>query len=240
MIRGNQVLVRVHGVFTFVNDVLLIPMFTLLVLEVCDAIATQGAAVFDLTNLGFCALFGAEWALGLAIAENRWAYLRNPLRLADLVSSIPVGHLFQSVRVVRLLRVLRLARAVWRAKRYQGPVLRLLRAVSIILASVGAGALAMRIVEPALVPDMFTAAWWSLSNLAAGEAVGVAPLTNGGRAVAALLATLGVGVIGYVAGFLATMLDDPEEQELLRICNRLESKMDEMSREMKGLRAGRT
>jgi hypothetical protein len=47
-------------------------------------------------------------------------------------------------------------------------------------------------------------------------------------------------VIGYVAGFLATMLDDPEEQELLRICNRLESKMDEMSREMKGLRAGRT
>jgi len=230
-------MVRFHKFLGFINDVLLIPMFTIVLLEISTSMVSKEAGIFGLTNLAFCACFSLEWVLGLAIAEDRKQYLVRPGKLADLVSSIPFGHFFQSVRLIRLVRVVRVLRAVWRAKHYQGPSTRILRVFAVVVSTVGAGALAMRVVEPELVPSLQDALWWALNTVTTVGYYEAFPSTGAGRIVTAVLCTCGVGVFGYVAGFLATIMEDPEEQELLQICSRLESKVDDLSREVARLQA---
>ena len=69
----------------FINDVLLIPMFTIVLLEISTSMLSKEARFFGISNLAFCATFGFEWALGIAIAEDRKRYLLSPGKLADLV-----------------------------------------------------------------------------------------------------------------------------------------------------------
>ncbi len=220
----------------FVNDVLLIPMFTIVVLEISTSLATREVTFFGVANLLFCATFGTEWALGLLLSKDRKRYLVRPDKIADLVSSIPLGHLFQSVRLIRLVRIVRVLRAVWRSKHYQGPSTRILRVLAVVISTVGAGALAMRVVEPELVPSLQDALWWALTTVTTVGYYEEFPSTGGGRIVTAILCTCGVGVFGYVAGFLSTIIEDPEEQELLQICNRLEAKIDDLSHELAELK----
>lgn len=233
-IQTAGAIARFHKLLGFVNDVLLIPMFTLLLVEISSSSSTvsKDASFFGVTNLFFCASFMTEWVLGLVFAEDRRRYLVRPDKVADLVSSIPFGHVFQSIRLVRLLRVVRILRAVWRAKRYQGPATRILRVLAIVLSTVGAGALAMRVVEPELVPNLADALWWALTTVTTVGYYEEFPQTGAGRIVTAVLCTCGVGLFGYVAGFLSTIIEDPEEQELLQICGRLEEKIDGLSREL--------
>ncbi len=227
---------RVYKALGFLNDVLLIPMFTIVFVEISSAITSTGTGVYGVANLVFCASFGAEWVLGLVLAQDRKRYLVRPDKIADLVSSIPFGHFFQSVRIIRLFRVVRVLRAVWRAKQYQGPSTRILRVLAVVVSTVGAGALAMRVVEPGMVPSLQDALWWALTTVTTVGYYDEYPTTGAGRIVTAVLCTCGVGVFGYVAGFLSTIIEDPEEQELLQICNRMEAKIDELSREVEELR----
>ena len=228
-ISGAQ---RFLKALAFFNDVLLIPMFTVVVLEISSTLATNQTALFGISNLFFCACFGTEWLLGLLLARDRKAYLLKPEKVADLISSVPLGHFFQGIRVVRLFRVVRVLRAVWRAKGYRGPGTRILKVFAVVVSTVGAGALAMRVVEPELVPTLSDAVWWALNTVTTVGYYDRFPATDSGRIVSGILCTCGVGVFGYVAGFLSTILEDPEEQELLQICHRLEAKIDCLQAEL--------
>jgi voltage-gated potassium channel len=230
-------LFRFYKTHSFVNDVLLIPMFTLLVVEFARPHMYAELGFSAQVNYFFCATFIVEWFTGLYLAGDRRRYLLRPDKIADLVSSIPFGQVFRSVRVVRVLRIMRLLRAVWRAKRYRGPGTKLLKVLAIVFATISAGALAMRVVEPGIVPTLSDALWWSVNTVTTVGYWSDHPHTDAGRIVAAVLCTCGVGVFGYVAGFLSTVLEDPEELELLDICRRLEAKVDTLSielAEMKG------
>lgn len=224
---------RVHRVLGFVNDLLLLPMFLLVLTEGGGHADTESETL----TLLFCTAFLAEWLVGLATAPDRRAYLRSPARVADLVSSIPFGVVFQSVRVVRLMRVVRLLRMVWRMRRYRGHAARLLQAFSLVAATILSGALAFQVVEPESTRTFTDAIWWAtvtVSTVGYGDMV---PHTQAGRVVAALLIVFGVGVFGYVAGFMANLLSDPEEEEILLLCRRLEEKVDRLQREIAELRA---
>jgi voltage-gated potassium channel len=235
-VPATGTLPRLHKTIGFINDVLLVPMFTIVLVEITGAATAVDAEFYAVTNLFFCASFISEWVLGLVIAEDRKKYLLKPEKIADLVSSIPFGHFFKSIRVVRLFRVVRVLRAVWRAKQYQGPSTRILRVLAVVLSTVGAGALAMRVVEPELVPTLQDALWWALTTVTTVGYYDDFPMTGAGRIVAAILCTCGVGVFGYVAGFLSTIIEDPEEQELLAICNRMEARIEALTSEVSELR----
>ena len=67
---GNQTMdtvARFHKFLGFINDVLLIPMFTLLFLEISSSLVSKQATFFGVTNLVFCASFGLEWVLAACV-----------------------------------------------------------------------------------------------------------------------------------------------------------------------------
>ena len=85
------------------NDLLLVPMFTSLIMDVTNS----GGTISQSSNNFFCALFFLEWILGFWLTRERLKYIRVPARLMDLVSTIPFGGYFQGVRILRLTRLVK-------------------------------------------------------------------------------------------------------------------------------------
>ena len=217
---------QLYSYLTYLNDVLLIPLFTILILELSTA-GTEHAQLFGIANLGFCASFLLEWALGLALATNRWGYIRRLDKMIELVSAIPFGFLFQGFRAIRCLRIARMLRVVWRNKRYQGRGAQILRMATLAIGTVFAGALGLAYLEPTAVEGrLFDAVWWSLVTVSTVGDTDISPVTPAGRGVAAVLIIFGIGVFGYVAGFAASILDDDDEERMMAKIQSLEDKVD--------------
>ena len=225
------------------NDLLLIPMFASIITEATsqDGLASLG----DQTNYLFCALFFTEWMLGFVLSADKKTFLKSPARLMDLISTIPVGGYFQGFRLFRLTRLVKLLRVVLRIKRYRGPGRNLFRTVAVVGATSFAGAYTILIVEGGAAQDcipgsdgcpMITefgdAFWWSIVTISTVGYGDLFPVTLGGRLVAVGLILIGVGVCGYIAGFMANLMsigDDDEEDERM---SRIEKKLDLLAEHM--------
>lgn len=211
----------------FANNLLLLPMFTVMVLETSTGDAKAGFS-YAQANLFFCSMFLIEYFAGLALARCRGSYLRDPTKLTDLVSSVPFGYVFQGLRVVRLLRILRLTRVMWRARRFRGKGAKLVRAAGMVGSLTFAGAMAFRIVEPESTSSLFDAVWWSIVTLSTVGYGDVMPVTSAGRIVAMALILAGIGVFGFMAGFVTSMMEDPEEDEILATVKRIEERLEQL------------
>lgn len=209
----------------YLNDFLLIPMFTIIILETRSDLQADTLRPFQLTNLGFCALFFFEWLLALWISPNKRAFLTSGTQIINLVSCVPFGFLFQGARVFRLFRIVRVFRLAVRARRYRGKGRQLLQMLSLVGSTVLAGALALQIVEPNTGShDQFSdALWWSLVTVSTVGYGDVVPVTGEGKIVAAVLIIFGVGIVGYTAGFMTSILDSEEHELERRAAARLEA-----------------
>lgn len=216
---------RLHGHLGFLNNILLIPLFTIMALELVAGTARERLMTLATLNLGFCAVFLAEWVVGLVVAEKKLRYLVSLEKVLDLVSSIPFGYFFQGMRIARLVRVVRVVRLIVRARRFRGASARVLRALSIMGATVFAGAVGLRIVEPETVPTLADSFWWSLVTLSTVGYGDILPVTGLGRIVAGVLIFFGIGVFGYIAAFMTSLMTDPEEDEILATVKRLETQV---------------
>lgn len=209
----------------FINNLLLIPMFTTIVLDLALGARRFGAA-YDLENLVFCALFFFEWVLELVYAEDRWRHLRRPATLMDLLSSLPFSYAFQGLRGIRVVRIIRVLRVAWRARRYRGRATQAVQAIGVIGSLVLAGGLGLQAVEPTKLSD---ALWWAFVTLTTVGYGDIAPTTGPGRAVASFVMFAGIGVFGYAAGFMTSLFVDAEEDEILSVVRRLDARLEALS-----------
>jgi len=209
---------RAHRRLGNLNDVLMIPMFTEIILDTSMAIHDVDIIeVFALSNLVFCSLFLLEWLISLKLAEDRRAFLTDPGQIISLISCIPFNYVFQAARLFRVFRVLRVFRLATRARRFQGRGAHLLQVSSLVGSTIFAGAMAIRIVEPETFSGFPDALWWSLVTVSTVGYGDITPATGAGRTVASILIIFGVGVVGYIAGFMTSLLSDGERSELAEL-----------------------
>ena len=79
--------------------------------------------------------------------------------------------------------------------------------MAIVGATIFAGAYTIQIVEPQMVDSFVAALWWSLVTVSTVGYGDIFPTTTAGRTVAVILILIGVGVCGYVAGFMTNIYD---------------------------------
>ena len=220
--RGWTGIAVLHNGLTMINNALLVPFFASLIIDFTIPLERVQELWIEQFNLVLCAFFGTEWVLGLIRAKHKVAYLRDPVHVADLVSAIPLSMFFQSIRVVRLSRVVRFAammrgRRLTRLRKRARQAGRLVIMMSMVVMT---GAIAMFLVEPATVPRLEDAIWWSLVSVTTVGYGDIVPETSAGRIVGGALLLFGVGAYGYLAGFVSAVLTDPsyedEQAELKR------------------------
>lgn len=234
----NEILKRAHRILSIVNDILLLPMFLLLVSD----LRQQSLSITN-ESLGdwlMTASFASEWLLGLFLAKVKWAYFVKPAHFFDFISCFPFGTLTKSIRIARLMRVFKVIRFVTRANRYQGPADRFVRLIALVSATVFAGAYSIEIVEPSmLIPDsggspkFTTALWWAWVTISTVGYGDVTPTTEAGRLVATPLIMVGVGVCGYISAFMMQLMNhqDEEEHPTKEDILRLEKKLDRLAKQ---------
>ena len=220
-----------------VNDILLVPMFASFITEA----TSQNVGLSATSNYFFCCLFFTEWVLGFWLAVDRSQFYKSPTKIMDLLSTLPIGRYAQGLRLFRLTRLVKLLRVVLRIKRYSGPGKDLLRVVAVVGATTFAGAYTILIVEGGAEPpegveitltSFGDALWWALVTISTVGYGDLYPVTTGGRMVAVILILIGVGVCGYIAGFMANLMSiGDEDEEELRL-ERVEKKLDMLAQHL--------
>lgn len=182
-------------------------------------------------DTAICAVFFVDFLVTLWRAPDRWRYLYTWGWL-DLISSVPTLDIARWGRVARLARLFRILRAFRAARLLTKAVLRqktesttLAAAILAFLLVIG-GSTAILYFEDspqANIKSAEDAMWWSLTTITTVGYGDRFPVSTGGRVIAVLLMTAGVGLFGTMSAALAAWFlkgeNDATENEvtLLRV-----------------------
>lgn len=198
------------------------------ILETVESIYTGWAVTFGVFEGISLTVFIVEYLARLWVApenpemSSRWAWMRSPLALVDLLAILPaILFLFVPIdlRILRTFRMLRLLKLT----RYS-PALGMLVAVfeeeagaflagffilmlMLIFASSGAW-----LVEHQAQPEAFgsipAAMWWAVATLTTVGYGDVTPVTVAGKLFGAMITVIGIGMAALPAGIIASGLND--------------------------------
>jgi voltage-gated potassium channel len=199
--------------------------------EVLLPVTVQGRLLLAYVDDFICGVFFIDFLLNWVAAEHKWKYLRT-WGWIDLLSSVPVvdalrvGRLARVLRIVRLLRALKVSRFVvlHLVRRRQGAALYGTATVAFTMVIVSSLAvLSFETVPGANIRTAGDALWWALCTIATVGYGDYYPVTWEGRAVAAVLMTVGVGLIGVLSGAMVSWFVRPDyerEKDEIRLLRR--------------------
>jgi voltage-gated potassium channel len=181
-------------------------------------------ATFEILNYvdnAICFIFLADFVGKLVTAESKWGYLK--WGWIDLISSIPDVGLLRWGRVARVVRILRVLRGV-KSSRAIVEFLIKRRAQSaftatalVALLTVVYSSIAILHFEQgdprANIRTAGDALWWAVVTVTTVGYGDRYPVTEGGRLVAAVTITAGVGLFGTFTAFVASWFLAPTEVE---------------------------
>lgn len=239
---GKLVLVKLFAFQQVLNNLLLGPVLTLILVEWwLDGVPTLINRDFGDLNIFITACFSVEVLLGMGLAwvSSRmppWRYLANFWNLIDALSAIPFSYVFQILRVTRFGRVLRLVKftRLLRARRARMPLGRLAHALGVALSATVAGAIAMEATEPETVSNLGDSLWWSLATISTVGYGDVYPHSDGGRLIAGLIIFVGVGVFNYLAAVITASVMSEDEEEADR---HLQKRLDQLEQSLARIEA---
>ena len=94
---------RIYHLLGMINDVLLIPMFLMLVNQLSSM--SLDASNETLADWVINALFFTEWLLGFMLASERKSYFFSVSKMLDLISCLPLVHCSEAPEPFGCLRL---------------------------------------------------------------------------------------------------------------------------------------
>lgn len=167
------------------------------------------------------AVFSAEYALRLTVAEKKLRFIFSFYGLIDLAAILPfylsTGIDLRSIRVVRMLRLfrifklLRYGKAIERFKaafldiKEELVVFLIVAVLAIFIASVGIYYFESE-AQPKQFGSVFHCMWWAVVTLTTVGYGDVYPITVGGKIFTGAILITGLGVIAVPSGLFAAAL----------------------------------
>ena len=164
-------------------------------------------------NVFIWGIFALDYALDLRRASDRGAYVRSHwFDLALIVVSPPII-VPPEAQALRVLRILRLARAFTVAgivaERLDRPLTRdaALGILAVLFVVLLSGGVLITAVEPALFPNVALGYVWTVATLVTAGHATPEPLSAAGRAISSTIVVVGLGSFAALAASLATPRD---------------------------------
>lgn len=229
-------LARVESATELPGIVLSLAWLIILVVPYMVRLRASTAAELNLVAALIWALFVIDLLVKVAIAPRRRAFLRAHWFDA-LIVVVPFLRPFRALRLLRILKIdvlfkvavvlargLATLRKVFR-QRHLGLVL-----VSVMVLCVTAAALEVGFETHAhgsTIHNFGEGIWWALVTITTVGYGDTAPVTAGGRGVAAVLMITGIGLVGVLSANLSSFLIGEDQrkfnEELIRRIGELES-----------------
>lgn len=194
-----------------------------------------GLEFFYYSEVAVTLFFAGEYLLRIALAEDRWGYIKSFFGVVDFMATAPMILTFGLVdlrfaRIIRLLRLLRLLKFI----RYSRSSTLLIRAVQsvrgelmvfmfCILGIVYSAAVGIYFFEAEAQPEHFgsitRSMWWSVVTLTTVGYGDVTPITAAGKMFTVIILMLGLGVVAIPSGLIASAMmrlrvdQGPEESD---------------------------
>lgn len=176
--------------------------------------------LIDRIDFIICLVFVFEFFYRLYRAPSKWGFLK--WGWIDLAASVPMFDLLRWGRLVRVVRILRILRAFRSTRRLVNYFFRnrargtfaavaLISITVVIFSSIAV--LNFEAEEGSNIRTPSDALWWSFSTIATVGYGDKYPVTTGGRIVAAVLMTAGVGLFGTFTGYVATSFLEAEQKK---------------------------
>jgi voltage-gated potassium channel len=168
-----------------------------------------------------CIIFLIDFFYRLIKSDNKVGFMK--WGWIDLISSIPAFGYFRAGRALRLIRLLRILRAfrstkvlmhyVFRRRAYGAMTTAVIIAILMLLFS-SIAILQVETAENSNIKSAEDAIWWAYVTITTVGYGDKFPVTTEGRMIAMVLMTVGVGLFGTFAGFVASwFVEDKTKSE---------------------------
>ncbi len=187
----------------------------------------------------FSAIFLLDFFITLYRAPNKRAYLK--WGWLDFLGSLPTLPWTRPFRIVRAVRIAR--RVSWSAlwqmvQRKRASSALWAAGVVVIIALTASSLLILRVEKTAPnanITTAYDALWWAFVTITTVGYGDRYPTTEGGRLLAAVLMTVGVGLFGILTSYLATNFLSPSEREQENELEEIRSELAEIKQVLKRL-----
>ncbi len=177
--------------------------------------------VLEYADIGICILFLFDFCLQLITAKSKLEYMK--WGWIDLLSSVPMVGPLRLGRLARVVRILRLLRGVKSAKMISMYIAKrrsdsafaaaaFVALLTVVLSSVAVLHLE-RDFPNANITTAEDALWWAATTITTVGYGDKYPVSTGGKFVAVIAMTVGVGLFGTFTAFVATWFIAPGEQQ---------------------------
>ncbi len=200
--------------------ILSIYIFGALAVETFFQLPSEISHLIRITDHLICVFFLVEFSVRFYSAENKLKFMK--WGWIDLLASIPVLDYTRAGRIVRLIRILRIARAFHSTKKLIEHVFRNKAAGAfttlpvIALLFIIFSSMIILQVETSPESKIKTAEdalWWAFGAFSYTTYGDKIPLTTEGRILAMLLKTVGLGLYGVFSGYIASWFLQNKKKE---------------------------
>jgi len=181
---------------------------------------TDAIRVLEIINFFLTVIFFSDFLFRILTAESKTHYFFRNWGWADLLASIPalrILRLFRIFKAYRLLRKYGARNILANLKKHRAESV-LFIVIFCVLVVIESGAflvlLAERSSPDANIRTASDAMWWvyvTITTVGYGDHY---PVTNAGRMVGIMVMTMGVGLFGTLAGFIANKLLASDSDEV--------------------------
>ncbi|PRR84069.1 potassium channel family protein [Clostridium vincentii] len=187
---------------------LAIGVVVILVIDLSYNLPQNIAIIFSIIDNMILGIFAIDYFTRLFLAKDKAKFVKS--NIIDLISIIPFNFAFQSIRILRLsklLKFVKLFRAVSLILKFKSYIDKFLKTnnfnyvIWITLFTLFLGAIGIHFAEDISIGN---ALWWSFVTITTVGYGDISPGTTSGRIIAGIIMIVGIGFLGMLTATIAT------------------------------------
>ena len=199
---------KIIAFYEIVMALLAIVVVAILVIELSYNLPQDITITFSIADNIILGIFAIDYFARLFLAKDKVKFFK--CNIIDLISIIPFNSVFQSIRILRLskllkfIKIFRSGALIFKFRKYMDKFLKtnnLNYVIWITLSTLLMGAIGIHFAEGI---SFGNALWWSFVTISTVGYGDISPATPIGRVIAGIIMLTGIGFLGMLTGTIAT------------------------------------